>query len=81
MILLHGIVICYYFFCIMTDLAPHALHHIALGSYTLDHAEPEFKEPTEQAQVKEFINLSLDQGKSGASKQCSLYFILNLSLC
>jgi hypothetical protein len=32
-------------------------------SYTLDHAEPELEELTEQAQAKEFTNLDLDQGK------------------
>jgi hypothetical protein len=53
------------------------LHHVALAcllhciiwilghvcSYALDHAEPEFEEPTEQAKVEEFTNLFLDQGK------------------
>jgi hypothetical protein len=32
-------------------------------SYVLDHAEPELDEPMVQAQVKEFTNLALDQGK------------------
>jgi hypothetical protein len=37
------------------------LTHIC--SCTLDHTEPGFKEPTEQAQVKDFTNLDLDQDK------------------
>jgi hypothetical protein len=32
-------------------------------SYALDYVVPKFKEPMEQAQVKEFTNLALDQGK------------------
>jgi hypothetical protein len=37
-------------------------------SYTfmIDHAKPEFEEPMEQAQVEDFTNLELDQGK----RQC-----------
>jgi hypothetical protein len=46
----------------------HIMHCILLlvahiCSYTLDHAEPELEELTEQAQAKEFTNLDLDQGK------------------
>jgi hypothetical protein len=33
-------------------------------SYTLDHAEPELEELTEQAQAEDLTNLALDQGKS-----------------
>jgi hypothetical protein len=32
-------------------------------AYVLDDAETEFEEPVEQAQVEEFTNLELDQGK------------------
>jgi hypothetical protein len=32
-------------------------------SYTLDRMETELEEPMEQAQVEEFTNLALDQGK------------------
>jgi hypothetical protein len=53
------------------------LHHVALAylmhctiflsahvcSYMLDHAEPELKESTEQAQAEDLTNLALDQGK------------------
>jgi hypothetical protein len=48
------------------------LTHIWL-IYPLGHmyAESELEKPTEQAQVKEFTNLPLDQGKP----QCSLSFI------
>jgi hypothetical protein len=38
------------------------LAHIYL--YTLDHVESELEVQAEQAQVKEFTNLALDQGKS-----------------
>jgi hypothetical protein len=57
---------------------PIALPHIALGSYMLDHTKAELEEPTEQAQVEEFTNLALDQGKPRCINPCSLYFILNL---
>jgi hypothetical protein len=54
-------------FCIIIAFAPHALHHIALGSYiclyALDHAESEFEEPTQQTQAEDLTNLALDQGK------------------
>jgi hypothetical protein len=52
------------------------MHHIALAlnalpllplahvySYKLDHVEPEFKEPTVQAQAEDFTNIVLNQGK------------------
>jgi hypothetical protein len=32
-------------------------------SYVLDHVMPKFEESMEQAQVEEFTNLELDQGK------------------
>jgi hypothetical protein len=46
----------------------YLLHYIILVlahicSYTLDHTEPELKEPMEQAQAKDPANLTLDQGK------------------
>jgi hypothetical protein len=31
--------------------------------FTIDHAELELEEPTEQAQVEDFTNLDLNQGK------------------
>jgi hypothetical protein len=46
-----------------------ALHHLALGSFTLDHVEPELGVHVKQAQAKDFTNLALDQGKP-ASNQC-----------
>jgi hypothetical protein len=58
-------------FCIMIDLA-YPLHCIIMLSahafaYSLDHVEPELEVQAERAQVEEFTNLSLDQGKPGAS--------------
>jgi hypothetical protein len=50
--------------------APHALLIlISPHAYVcmLDRNEPELKELVEQAQVEEFTNLALDQGKSSAS--------------
>jgi hypothetical protein len=47
-------------------LPPHALHILPLThvcSYTLDHAEPEFEEPTVQARAEDFANLVLNQDK------------------
>jgi hypothetical protein len=44
-------------------IVPHALHQLALGSYTLDHAEPESGVQVEQPQDEDFTNLALDQGK------------------
>jgi hypothetical protein len=47
----------------MIYLAPHALHHLALGPYMVVYVrsrELEFEEPMEQAQVEEFTNLNLD---------------------
>jgi hypothetical protein len=37
--------------------------HCTLRSFTLDRVEPELGVQAEQAQVKEFTNLALDQGK------------------
>jgi hypothetical protein len=34
-----------------------------INSYMLDRMEPELKEPMEQAQIKDFTNLALNQGK------------------
>jgi hypothetical protein len=50
-------------------------------AYSLGHAEPELEEPAEQAQDEDFANLVLDQGKPRCINQCSLSFILNISLC
>jgi hypothetical protein len=44
--------------------APHALQQLALGSFTLDHAEPEPGVQVEQAQAEEFTNLALYQGNA-----------------
>jgi hypothetical protein len=44
-------------------LSPHALQHLALGSYTLDHVELELGEPTEQVPAEDPTNLVLNQGK------------------
>jgi hypothetical protein len=55
-------------FYIMINLAPHALHHNALSSYMAHlfarprvcvHV-PELEELTEQVQVEEVTNLTLD---------------------
>jgi hypothetical protein len=54
-------------FCI--SLILHLMHYIILLLahirlfYTLDHAEPKQEVHVEQAQVKEFTNLAMDQGK------------------
>jgi hypothetical protein len=44
-------------------------------SYMLDYAEPELEVPMEQAQVEEFPNLELDQGKPQCIPPKSLSFI------
>jgi hypothetical protein len=41
----------------------------------------ELEELMNQAQVEDFTNLDLNQGKSSCIYQCSLSFILNLTLC
>jgi hypothetical protein len=54
-------------FCI--SLILHLMHYIILLLahirlfHTLDHAEPKQEVHVEQAQVKEFTNLAMDQGK------------------
>jgi hypothetical protein len=53
---LHCVALAYLLHCIIWLLA-----HVC--SYALDHAELKFEEPMEQAQVEEFTNLELDQGK------------------
>jgi hypothetical protein len=53
---LHCVTLAYLLHCIIWLLA-----HVC--SYVLDHAVPKFEEPMEQAQVEEFTNLVLDQGK------------------
>jgi hypothetical protein len=62
---------------------PFALHHMALGSCVLICARSRGARTcgaAEQAQVEEFTNLALDQGKPQCINQCSLSFILNISL-
>jgi hypothetical protein len=41
----------------------------------IEHAEVELEEPIEQAQVEDFNNLDLNQGKPQCINQCSLSFI------
>jgi hypothetical protein len=41
----------------------------------IEHAEVELEKPTEQAQVEDFNNLDLNQGKPQCINQCSLSFI------
>jgi hypothetical protein len=78
-------------FCIIIDLAPHVLCHVALSSYmtfyTLDHVEPESGVQAEQTQDEAISNLVLDQGKPGAFHQCAcllfetlLYILLDCAL-
>jgi hypothetical protein len=45
------------------------------------YEELELNVPTEQVQVEDFTNLVLTQGKPWCINQCSLSFILNISLC
>jgi hypothetical protein len=45
------------------------------------YAELEFEVPMEQVQVEDFTNLVLTQGKLWCINQCSVSFILNISLC
>jgi hypothetical protein len=44
------------------------------------YVELELEVPTEQVQVEDFTNLVLTQGKTRCINQCSLSFILNISL-
>jgi hypothetical protein len=53
--------------CIICTCIPHPLHHITLGSYTLDHVEPDLKELMEQAQAEDLTDLALDQASLGTS--------------
>jgi hypothetical protein len=46
----------------------------------LVYTELELKVPAEQVQVEDFTNLVLTQGKPRCINQCSLSFILNISL-
>jgi hypothetical protein len=69
-------------------LSAYCFHHVALAylshcitwllahvcSYALDHVVLEFEEPTEPAQVEEFTNLDLDQGKPRCIKPILLVF-------
>jgi hypothetical protein len=45
------------------------------------YAELELEVSTKQVQVKDFTNLVLTQGKPRCINQCSLSFILTISLC
>jgi hypothetical protein len=45
------------------------------------YAKLELEVPMKQVQVEYFTNLVLTQGKPRCIKQCSLSFILNISLC
>jgi hypothetical protein len=58
------------------------LAHVLLTS-PIGHvyAELELDVPTEQVQVEDFTNLVLTQGNPRCINQCSLSFILNISLC
>jgi hypothetical protein len=64
-------------------IAPHASHHLALGSYTLIYTGSRragIGVQVEQAQANDFTNLAFDKGKLPYINQCSLSFILNISL-
>jgi hypothetical protein len=63
---------------------PHALHHFALGSSLCIYARSRgvgTGSSSEQAQVDEFTNLSLDQGKPWCIQLVLLVFFFNLALC
>jgi hypothetical protein len=45
------------------------------------YVELELEVSTKQVQLQDFTNLVLTQGKHWCINQCSLSFILNLSLC
>jgi uncharacterized membrane protein len=47
----------------------------------LVYTELELEVLTEQVQVEDFTNLVLTQGNPWCINQCSLSFILNISLC
>jgi hypothetical protein len=53
---------------------------LIFAHFVIDHAELELEKSMEQAQVEDFANLNLNQGKPQCINQCSLYFILNISL-
>jgi hypothetical protein len=59
-----------------------SLAHVWL-IYPIGHenVEPELKVPTVQVQVGDLTNLDLNQDKPRCINQCSLSFILNISLC
>jgi hypothetical protein len=75
----------------INTLATTVLHHISLSylmhctilllahscAIAIDHAEPELKVQAEQAQVKDFTNLNLNQGKPRCITPHFLTFILN----
>jgi hypothetical protein len=73
-------------------VAYHSLHPMQCTIMFLAHVwlissighvytELELEVPTKQVQVEDFANLVLTQGKPQCINQCSLSFILNLSLC
>jgi hypothetical protein len=51
-------------------VAPHALRHLAIGSYMLDHAEPEPGVQAEQPQAEGLTNLVWIKASPGKSNQC-----------
>jgi hypothetical protein len=69
---LHRIALSYLMHCIILLLA-HTYLIYPLGHV---YTEPKPEVQAEQAHVKEFTNLSLDQGKFWCINQCSLSFTL-----
>jgi hypothetical protein len=58
--------------------APHALHFMLVPDtciFAIDPTEQRLKGPVEQAQVEDFTNLDLNQGKPRCINQCFLSFI------
>jgi hypothetical protein len=49
--------------------------------FAIDHAELELDESIEQAQVEDFTNLDLNQGKPRALTNNPCLLLLNLALC
>jgi hypothetical protein len=61
----------------MLHFAPHALHFMLVShtcTFAIDPTEMELEERTEQAQVKDFTNLDLSQGKHRCINPWSLSF-------
>jgi hypothetical protein len=59
--------------------APHALHNLALGSFTLDRVESELRELTEQIPTEDPTNLGWIKADPGASNHIpwALFIILS----